>query len=177
MLAALVSWLLVGFDANRYKGVAVDWMKIHHDRTLTIRGPIGLSLFPRLQVTLADVSLSEAGRPDEFAALERAELAVDVVPLLSRELVIGRVAARGVRANYLKDAKGVANIDDLLHPREPSDGGAGNGSKKPPRLDIQSIDLENLMLRVKDDMAGVDGQLTLKSLTTGRLRNQNEAPV
>ncbi|MDL2337819.1 MAG: AsmA family protein [Pseudomonadota bacterium] len=176
VLAAVVTWLVMGFDANRYKGVAVEWMKTHHDRTLTINGPIGLSLFPRLQVTLADVSLSEAGRPDEFAALERAELAVDVVPLLSRELVIGRIAARGVRANYLQNAQGVRNIDDLLNPKVPSDT-VGNGSKKPPRLDINSIDLENLRLHIQDDVVGVNGDLMVKSLTTGRLRSQTEAPV
>ena len=98
VLAAVLTWLVMGFDANRYKGIAIEWMQTHHNRTLTINGPIGLSLFPRLQLTLADVSLSEAGRPDEFAGLERAELAVDVLPLLDRELVIGRISARGVRA-------------------------------------------------------------------------------
>ena len=177
VLAAVLTWLVMGFDANRYKGIAVEWMQTHHNRTLTINGPIGLSLFPRLQITLADVALSEAGRPDEFAALESAELAVDVLPLLNRELVIGRIAARGVRANYLKNALGVRNIDDLLNPeKEPADTG-GSGSKKPPRLDINSIDLDNLRLHVKDEVAGVEGELRVTSLTTGRLRNQTEAPV
>ena len=176
VLAAVLTWLVMGFDANRYKGIAVEWMQTHHNRTLTINGPIGLSLFPRLQITLADVALSEAGRPDEFAALESAELAVDVLPLLNRELVIGRIAARGVRANYLKNALGVRNIDDLLNPEQPSDNG-GSGSKKPPRLDISSIDLDNLRLHVKDEVAGIEGDLMVTSLTTGRLRSQTEAPV
>ncbi len=176
VLAAVLTWLVMGFDANRYKGTAIEWMQTHHNRTLTINGPIGLSLFPRLQLTLADVALSEAGRPDEFAALESAELAVDVLPLLNRELVIGRIAARGVRANYLKNAQGVRNIDDLLNPKAPADGSSG-GSKKPPRLDINRIDLENLSLRVTDEVAGIEGNLMVKSLVTGRVRNQTEAPV
>ncbi len=177
VLAAVLTWLVMGFDANRYKGIAIEWMQTHHNRTLTINGPIGLSLFPRLQLTLADVSLSEAGRPDEFAGLERAELAVDVLPLLDRELVIGRISARGVRANYLQNALGVRNIDDLLHPeKDPSDPGS-IGSKKPPRLDISSIELEDVRLHVKDEVAGVEGDLMVKSLTTGRLRNQAESPV
>jgi AsmA protein len=176
VLAAVLTWLVMGFDANRYKGVAIEWMQAHHNRTLTINGPIGLSLFPRLQITLAHVALSEAGRPDEFAALEHAELAVDVLPLLNRELVIGRVAARGLRANYLKNALGVRNIDDLLNPETASDN-VSSGSKKPPRLDINSIDLENLRLHVKDEVAGIAGDLMIKSVTAGRLRNQTEAPV
>ena len=175
VLVAVVTWLVMGFDANRYKGVAIDWMQTHHHRTLAINGPIGLSLFPRLEITLADVSLSEANRPDEFAAIEHAELAVDVLPLLSRELVIGRVAARGVRAVYLRNAEGVRNIDDLLNAKAPSD--AGNGSKKPPRLDVNRVALENVSLRVQDDLAHLAGALSLKSLTTGRLQDQAESPV
>lgn len=177
VFAAVLTWLVVGFDANKYKGVAVDWMKTHHNRTLVVGGPIGLSLFPRLQLTLADVSLSEAGRPDEFAALDSAELSVDVLPLLNRELVIGRIAARGVRASYLRDAKGVRNIDDLLNAKSPSETTGAGGAKKPPRLDVSGIALENVTLRVKDDLGGIDGEVLLKSLTTGRLQNQSESPV
>jgi AsmA protein len=175
VLAAVITWLVMGFDANRYKGVAIEWMQTQHQRTLAINGPIGLSLFPRLEITLADVSLSEANKPDEFAAIERAELAVDVLPLLNRELVIGRVAARGVRAVYLRNAEGVRNIDDLLNAPAPAEGGPG--SKKPPRLDVNRVALENVSLRVKDDLAYLSGTLSLKSLTTGRLQDQAESPV
>jgi AsmA protein len=175
VLIAVVSWLVMGFDANRYKGVAIEWMQTHHNRTLAINGPIGLSLFPRLEITLADVSLSEAGQPDEFAAIEHAELAVDLMPLLGRELVISRIAAHGVRAVYLRNADGVRNIDDLLNAEAPSAG--GNGSKKPPRLDVNRVVLENVSLRVKDDLAHLAGTLSLKSLTTGRLQDQTESPV
>lgn len=176
VLAAVLTWLVVGFDANKYKGVAIDWMQTHHQRTLAINGPIGLSLLPRLQLTLADVSLSEAGKPDEFAALESAELAVEVWPLLNNEVVIGRVAARGVRAIYLRDAQGVRNIDDLLNARKPADDAEG-GSSAPPRFDVSSIALDTVSLRVKDDLAQLDGTVLLKSLSTGRLQDQTESPV
>ena len=175
VLAAVLTWLVMGFDANRYKGVAIEWMQTHHQRTLAINGPIGLSLFPRLEITLANVSLSEANKPDEFAAIERAELAVDVLPLLNRELVIGRVAARGVRAVYLRNAEGVRNIDDLLN--APASAEGGNGGKKPPRLDVNRVALENVSLRMKDDLAHLAGTLSVKSLTTGRLQDQAESPV
>ena len=173
--AAVLTWLVMGFDANRYKGVAVDWMQTHHQRTLAINGPIGLSLFPRLEITLTDVTLSEAGKPDEFAAIERAELAVEVLPLLNRELVIGRITARGVRAVYLRDAKGVRNIDDLLNAQAPPD--SSNASNKPPTFDVSRIALDNVSLRVKDDLAALAGVVSLKSLTTGRLQDLAESPV
>jgi AsmA protein len=66
------AWLVSTFDPNKYKGVAVEWMKTHRNRTLGVDGPIELSVFPRLQVHLSRLSLSEAGRSDEFAAIDDA---------------------------------------------------------------------------------------------------------
>ena len=172
VLAAAATWLVITFDANRYKGVAVDWMKSHRDRSLVIDGPIELSVFPRLAVKLSRIRLSEVGKPDEFAALDEAALAADVLPLLRGELVIGRVQAKGVRLAYLRDAKGKSNIDDLVQPApaEPRGG-------KPVRFDVSGIELADVRARVKDDMGQVNGELLLKSLSTGRLANKVEAKV
>jgi len=175
-LIALGTWLVMSFDANGHKGVAIEWMKTHYNRTLAIDGPIGLSVFPRLQVSLADVRLSEAGRTDEFASLKSAELAVDVWPLLRGEVVVGRVAASGVRAQLLRDAQGVRNIDDLIKPT-PTKPTAPTNAKQPANFDIQSIALDTVSLRVRDEQAQLDGDVTLKKLTTGRLSNQLETPV
>ena len=38
VLVAAALWLVTTFDANRYKGVAIDWVKTHRNRTLTIDG-------------------------------------------------------------------------------------------------------------------------------------------
>ncbi|HJV96711.1 MAG TPA: AsmA family protein, partial [Albitalea sp.] len=175
VLIAAATWLVMTFDANRYKGVAIDWMKTHRDRTLVIAGPIELSVFPRLGVKLSGIRLSEVGKPDEFAALDEAALAADVLPLLHGELVIGRVQAKGVRAVYLRDAKGKSNIDDLMQPApsEPQAAAAG----KPVRFDVSGIELADVRARVKDDMAGVNGELLLKSLATGRITNKVESKV
>ena len=82
VLAVTATWLVSTFDPNKYKGTAVDWMKSHRNRTLSLDGPIQLSVFPRLQVRLAQVSLSEAGRADEFAGIDTAALSIDLLPLL-----------------------------------------------------------------------------------------------
>jgi AsmA protein len=172
LLVAGATWFVASFDANRYKGVAIEWMKTHRNRTLAIDGPIELSVFPRLAVKLSKVSLSESGRPETFAALDQAGLAVDVLPLLRGELVVGRVDAQGVRLAYRRDAKGHSNVDDLAQsePEQP-------GERKPLRLDIDSIHLADVQLQVKDDTAKLDGTVALTSLEAGHLANRVEAPV
>jgi AsmA protein len=178
VVAAVV--LVATFDANRYKALAIDWMKTEHQRTLAIDGPIELSLFPRLALKVSKVRLSERGRSDEFAAIDEASFAVKVLPLLHKEVVVGRVAARGVRAAYLRDAKGARNIDDLVS-AGPAPSAAA--SAPPPsgaaaaRFDVGAIQLEDLRLRVRDDMATLAGEVDVQSLTSGHLANRAEAPV
>lgn len=174
VLAAAATWFIATFDANKVKGVAIDWMKTHRNRTLVIDGPIELSVFPRLAVKVSKLSVSEVGRSTPFAALEHAGLAVDVWPLLRGELVVGRIDASGVRIAYLRDARGRSNIDDLTQP--PSQP-AQPAEKKALRFDISRITLKDVRARIKDEVAHVDGELLLRSFTAGRLANKVEAPV
>ena len=182
LAVAAAAWLIASFDPNRYKGVAVEWMKTNRNRTLAINGPIELSVFPRVAVKLSQVSLSEAGRSEQFAAIDKAALAVDVLPLLSGRVVVGRVEASGVRVQLLRDAQGKRNTDDLA--------GAGAGATKeaapttpaettsrPLAFDIARIELSDVRARIKDDTTKLDGELLLATLATGRIADGVAAPV
>jgi AsmA protein len=172
VIAAAV--FVASFDANKYKGVAIDWMKTHKQRTLVIDGPIELSMFPRLAMKVSKVTLSEAAKADNFAAIDSAGLAVDVLPLLRGEVVVGRVEAKGVRVTYLRDAKGKSNIDDLLTPEEPA---KTEPASKPVRFDVSGIELADVKATVRDDKSSTNGQVLLAKFKSGRLANRVEAPV
>ncbi|MDH5540642.1 MAG: AsmA family protein, partial [Rhizobacter sp.] len=180
LLVAAAAVLIATFDANRYKSLAVDWMKTERQRTLAIDGPIELSVFPRLAVKVSKLRLSEQGRSDEFVNVDEAALAVKVLPLLRKQLVIGRVTARGVRAAYLRDAKGVRNIDDLVSPAaaagSPAAGGAAPGAPA-LRFDVSAVQFDDLRLRLRDEVANLAGDVVLQSFSSGRLANQVESPV
>ena len=116
LLVVAAGVLVANFDANRYKGLAIAWMKNERQRTLAIDGPIELSVFPRLAIKVSKLRLSERerARGSEFAAIDEASLSLQVWPLLSRQVVIDRIRASGVRAVFSRDATGARNIDDLL---------------------------------------------------------------
>jgi len=180
LIAAVLTYLVATFDANAYKGLAIDWMKTNRDRTLVISGPIKLSVFPRLAVQVSGVSLSEKGKADPFLALDEASLSVDVLPLLRKQVVVDRVSARGLRVSYLRNDKGVANIDDLVAPSAPAasaPASAPTSSGAALRFDVSGIQLDDLRLKLRDDKAKLAGDVTLKSLSTGRLADQAESPV
>ena len=173
LLAAIAAWLLASFDADKYKGVAIDWMKREHDRTLVVGGPLKLSVFPRIGVKVSKLSLSERGRSDPFAALDEASLAVELLPLLRNQLVVDRISARGLRVAYTRTAKGERNFDDLLKRDDKAPAGAGPSLK----FDVGRIDLEDLHATLRDEQGKLHGDVTLVSLTTGRIAPGVESPV
>jgi AsmA protein len=178
---AALAWLVASFDPNRYKGVAIDWMKNQRNRTLAIDGPIRLSVFPRIEVQVSKVALSERGRAERFAAIDEAALAVQLMPLLRKQLVVDRVTARGVSVVYTRDAKGVRNIDDLVAPAEPAKAPGGSPPPEaggaPVSFDVSRVELANVRASVRDDLIPLRGDIVLESLVTGRLADKIESPV
>jgi len=184
LVIAGVAVVVATFDPNRYKGLAIDWMKTHHQRTLAIEGPIRLSVFPRLEVQVSAVTLSEAGRSERFAAIEEAALAVQILPLWRRQLVVDRVLARGVSVVVTRDAKGVRNIDDLLSAgTAPAASAPGSSSPEPSpagqplRFDVSRVELTEVKATIRDEQVPLRGDIVLESLVTGRLADKLEAPV
>ena len=95
LLFAVAAGVLVAtFDANRYKALAVDWVRAEYQRSLAIDGPIELSVLPRLAVKVSKLRLGERASAAEFAAVDEAALALQWWPLLSQRLVVDRVSAR-----------------------------------------------------------------------------------
>ena len=175
-----VAWFASRFDANEYKGLAIDWMQAHRNRVLAIDGPVELSVWPRLAVKVSKLSLSEVGGSPTFLSIDDAAFAVAVWPLLRGEVTIGHVDARGVRVALERDAKGRRNIDDLLEPSgaaAPTLPASGAAPAKPLRIDVSGIALADFRVRIKDAQAGIDGELLVKELDTGRIANGVEAKV
>lgn len=177
LLAVAGAALVLTFDPNRYKGRAVDWLQTHYQRRLALDGPISLRVFPRLEVALEQVSLSEPGQPQQtFVKLESATLAVRLWPLLSKQLVVDRIEAHGLKARVTRDAQGRRNFDDLLKPTPETPQAPGEPGQ-PLQLDISGVDLERLTLDIDDAQLPLRGQIQLARFSSGRLSPGSAAPV
>ncbi|MCH4272947.1 AsmA family protein [Kerstersia gyiorum] len=109
-----IAIFLLTFDPNAYKDRLAEAVHERYDRTLTVNGPLDFSLFPRIGLTLREVSLSEPDSDEVFASVESARLAVAVWPLLFNRLVVDHVAIDGFKARVARDAQGNFNFQDLL---------------------------------------------------------------
>lgn len=167
------------FDVERYKPLAVAWVRQHYDRQLELAGPIRLGLLPRLAVSVQGASLSERGRGDVMARAESVELQLALAPLLRRQLQVERLQIRGVTLRYHRAADGRSNLDDLLGPPAKTDAATRiDADTAPPvRVDIAAVSVRDVTLDVQDERAQVRGRLALSELTTGRIAASASTPL
>ncbi len=164
LLIGAAVWLVLSFDGERLKRTGIEWVRTHHERELSIAGPVALQLWPQPAVTVQDVRLSEPGQPGQsFATIEKAALTVRLEPLLARrEIEIESMSAKGVRLTVRRGADGRRNIDDLLAHAA----GGGEPRKRRPVV-IELIELADAELLVSDAPAGVEGRFVVQQLRLG----------
>lgn len=110
---------LLTFDPNAYKERLEQLVYERYHRTLEINGEIELSLFPRIGLSVADVSLSDRDSTQPFAAVDSARVAVAVWPLLWNHLVVDHVAVSGFKVWLTRNEEGEFNFTDLLQRSAP----------------------------------------------------------
>ena len=162
VLAAVAAFILATFDANKWKGEIAQLVKEKKDRSLKIEGDLSLSLFPAIGVRLGKATLSEHKSEQVFAAVDNARISLQLLPLLSKQVVVDTVALEGVKARVVRFKDGRLNIDDLL---------AKDDKEPPARFDIAGVKFVNGELAWRDEKAGQDLILSSLNLETGRLAN------
>ena len=109
ILVLLAVWLLVNPD--EYKGRIEKMVKGSTGRELALPGAIKLSVFPWIALELGPASLGNPpGFGDQpFAAVQHASVRVKFLPLLRKQLEIGRVEINGLDLRLARDAQGRGN--------------------------------------------------------------------
>ena len=171
VLIAVAAYLAATFNPNDYKPQIVRLVKEKLDRTLKVSGDIKLTFYPALGADLGGLSLSEHASENEFAAVETARVSLQLMPLLSRELVVSRIEVRGLRANLVKRKNGSTNVDDLMGSESPKPKPAAEdkSAQKPVRFNIDHVLIENASLVYADEGSGAKYTLSKLNLKTGSI--------
>ncbi len=113
VLAVLALPLLI--DPNDYRDEIAARVAAATGHELTIAGDLGLSLFPRLGLSVGEASIaSPPGFGDEpILGAARIELSARLIPLLQRRLEVERVRIEGLRVHLIRDAEGRTNWQRL----------------------------------------------------------------
>src|ERR1700749_1986038 len=106
-------WLFV--NPNDYKGRIAKAVKDSTGRQLNLPGDIKMSVFPWIALEFGPATLGNPpGFGDEpFAGVHRAALRVKLLPLLHKQLQIGRVTVDGLDLRLKKNAEGKGNWEEF----------------------------------------------------------------
>ncbi|MES2128356.1 MAG: AsmA family protein [Pseudomonadota bacterium] len=162
LLLAVVAIVALTFNPNDYKPTVIKLVKEKTQRTLAIPGEIKLSFYPKIGADLGKISLSERNSTAEFAAIDSARVSLALIPLLSKNLVVDRVAITGIRANLVRFKDGSLNIDDLLSKKE-------EDKSQPIKFDIDSVKIGNASASFDDKMEGRIFALTKLNVESGQI--------
>lgn len=156
-VALLAVWLFV--NPNDFKGRIVTAVKASTGRDLALPGDIRLSVFPSIALELGPASL---GNPpgfamQPFASVKRIDLHVKLLPLLHKQLSVGRIEIDGLDLRLEKNGAGKGNWEDFGAAKEaPATPAASSGTLgdiagvlvKDSRVSYQDMVAEQLNLEV-----------------------------
>ncbi len=166
------------FEPNDFKPQIAELVEEETGRQITIDGDIGLSVFPWLAVDLGETRLANAAgfASEPMAEVETANVRVKLLPLLKKQIQIGKVELSGLTLRLARDATGRTNWQDIIERQEENaaEKGADKQPEKQSEFDISSLSVAGLQLRDSriywsDAQAGTDYKVENVNLTTGAL--------
>ncbi|MDO6461964.1 AsmA family protein [Granulosicoccaceae sp. 1_MG-2023] len=175
VLAIVISTL----DLNQYKEQIQKIVMDQTGRELDIRGELDASFFPWLGFSIGEVGLANAeGFGDEpFAEISRADVRVEVLPLLRKQVNVDNVTLNGLVLNLERNAQGVTNWDDLMQAsattstttdnNETTEVEVEGGAPAIAALAVGGVSISNANVSWNDKQAGTDAQLSNFNLKTG----------
>ena len=181
------AYIAATFNPNDYKPQIIKAVKDSKQRDLKLGGDISLTFFPSIGAKVSDISLSEFKSSQQFAAVDNAQVSLELLPLLHKQVVVNEITLSGLKAHLVKYKDGKTNIDDLLgggtqsttekqEPAAQSKPAAG-GSAPAVKLDIASVNIDHTELSYRDESTGAQYALKDLTLKTGRIANGVKSPV
>lgn len=157
LLVLVAAAALFFVDINAYKPRLEAAASRALGMEVRVGGRLRVGFFPGLLVTLEDVHIRNRGM--ELVSVSEARLGVDLLPLLHREVRIGKIALKHPRLSIVRDREGKFNFE------KPETGG-----EVVPALDLAKVSLSGGTLRYTDQQSGKEFEAGDCSLDAHRLR-------
>ncbi len=162
LIVALVA-VVKSIDVNQYREVLVQAAKTATGRDLAIRGKLSLKLSLTPALIAEDVTLSNAawGSRPEMVRLQRLRIDISLLPLLMREVRLGRLQLIGPDILLERNAGGQTNWDFVSRLSVSALDAGGT----PTTFKIGQVGIEHGQITYRDAKSGRDETVTVERLT------------
>ncbi len=171
ILVATVYVVLETYDTNKLKPLVVRIVEDATGRKLSLGGEVGLEfgLMPTLIVTNIALANVSWGSQPQMIEIEKLQAQVRLLPLLHKDVEVNQIGLFGVKVLLETDANGQDNWNILS-----ADIAAGSpGARKPVKIDVDRVIIENLHLTFNRQKTGSQKQFTLASLEMNRQETED----
>ncbi len=112
-IALAATWLI---DPNDYRDEIASQVEASTGRQFDIDGDLSLSVFPWIAVEVNQSRLADdpAFSEQAMAEIEQLSIRLQLLPLLKREIQVGRILIDGLALQLAVNEEGVSNWDSLL---------------------------------------------------------------
>jgi AsmA protein len=180
-------------DPNAYKGEIVRLVREKTGRQLTFEGDIGLNFFPYVGFSIGPVALGNGPgfSYPEMIRIKRAEASIDLIPLVSGKVSVGRLMLDGLSVHLDRNAQGVGNWEDLAGGRDAaaetaspagpadSDGPSvadGDGGLTLEDISVQGVEITDAGLVYTDEQQQSVTSIGNLNLTLGAIHGSDPIP-
>lgn len=157
LLVLVTAALLLLVDANVFKGRLEAAASEAVGMEFNVGGRLRLGFFPGAHVTLEDVHIRNRGL--EVASAKEATLAIDLLPLLSKEVRVEKIALKYARIVIGSDRQGLFNFERPQQDPRPL-----------PVLDWPNVSLTDATVVYADQRSGHGFEAGDCHITVNRLR-------
>lgn len=160
-------------DPNSLKPQISQQVESATGRKLALAGDLSWRFYPWVGVTLNDFSLSnrEGFSPDTMIKAEQADVQIKVLPLLSKQLEIGKIKLLSPSINLSVNSQGEANWGDLAASESTTSTDAEQAAGAMlGGLVIQGVDIADGEIDWNDEQTAQRYHLKNFNLTTGTIK-------
>jgi AsmA protein len=188
LLILTLTLLLIFVDPNDYKSEIETQVKENLNRDLHIVGDIGWTFYPQLGFSSGEIKLDNlAGfSKPHLLKINKASVGINILPLLSGEVSIGKLTLDGFELTVLTNKKGVSNLDNLgnkneLISQQPDVKDDTPVSDKPPfafdKAQLAGIEINNAIIELQDLQAGSYQKITINEIQLGHFALDKETEL
>lgn len=150
------------------------------DRDLKIEGDLEISIFPWIGVSTNKLTLSNTAEFSDtvFASIEKSNIKVKLLPLLSKKIEVDRVVLKGLVLNLMTTKEGNKNWEGLGQTEKDENQGKDNSAKNPEEetmmplaaFAIGGLSIEQASIIWDDRQSNKKTEINDFNLTTDRLK-------
>jgi AsmA protein len=190
LIVLTITLLLIFVDPNNYKSEIEEQVKKNLNRDLHINGDIAWTFYPQLGFSSGEIKLDNLtgfSKP-HLVKIDKASLGINILPLLTGEISIGKLTLDGFELTLLTDKKGFSNLDNMgtdnnqvTQKTDPPKETSPQQNDEPffafNKAQLEGIDINSAIIELENIQAGSYQKITINEIKLGQFALDKETEL